>query len=113
MDQSAGEWSMITIDASSKEAVVLNYLLAKYPVTVEELQDMLSLSGRTLERVLKRLIRRGIIILEPLPGKTYIRMRRMDIRFVGINPSQQRALKHSGKTKNETRDAEDVDYAYL
>jgi len=103
---------MITVDASSQEAVVLNYLLAKYPVTVEELRDMLSLPGRTLERVLKRLIRRGIIILEPLPGKTYIRMRRMDIRFVGINPSQQRALKHSGKSKKRVKDSKDVDYAY-
>ena len=103
---------MITVDASSQEAVVLNYLLAKYPVTVEELRDMLSLPGRTLERVLIRLIRRGIIILEPLPGKTYIRMRRMDIRFVGINPSQQRALKHSGKSKKRVKDSKDVDYAY-
>jgi len=104
---------MITVDASSQEAVVLNYLLAKYPVTVEELQDMLPLPGKKLERVLKKLIRRGIILLEPLPDKTYIRLRRMDIRFVGINPAQQRALKHSGKSKKKVEDNTDVDYAYL
>ena len=86
---------MITINASSKE-----------------LADMLTLPKRTLDQVIKRLKRRGIIVLEPLPGKTYVRLVRHDIKFVGINPSQRKALKHTGKSGKKGAEAEDVSMAY-
>ena len=104
---------MITIEASSQEAEVLRYLLDKYPVTVEELRDMLSLPKRTLTRVIRKLEKRRIILLEPLPGKTYIRLQRSDIRFVGINPSQRRALKHRGGGRKKKEEDEGPDPAYL
>ncbi len=104
---------MITIEASSQDAEVLRYLLDKYPVTVEELRDMLSLPKRTLTRVIRRLEKRGIILLEPLPGKTYIRLRRRDIRFVGINPSQRKALKHRGGGGKKKDEDKGPDPAYM
>lgn len=104
---------MITINASSQEAEVLRYLLEKYPVTVEELRDMLSLPGRTLKRIIGKLERRRIIILEPLPGKTYIRLLRTDIKFVGINPSQRKALKHTGGSGKKETEKAGPDPAYL
>lgn len=103
---------MITIKSSSQDAVVLRYLLEKYPVTVKELATMLTLPRRTLDRVLDRLKRRGIIQLEPLPGKTYVRLVRHDIKFVGINPSQRKALKHTGNRGKKGPEAEDVSVAY-
>ena len=105
-------WIVITINASSSEAIVLRYLLSKYPVTKDELEDILSLPGKTLERVLKKLVRRRIIRLEPLPGKIYVRLLRMDIRFVGINPSQRKALKHAGGRKTSGAAADENDYSY-
>ncbi len=103
---------MITIKSSSQDAVVLRYLLEKYPVTVKELSDMLTLPKRTLDQVIKRLKRRGIIILEPLPGKTYVRLIRHDIKFVGINPSQRKTLKHTGRKGKKGFEDEDVSKAY-
>lgn len=103
---------MITINASSSEAIVLRYLLEKYPVTKDELADMLTLPRKTLERVIKKLVRRRIIRLEPLPGKIYVRLLRMDIKFVGINPSQRRALKHAGGTKPPGKKVDESDYSY-
>lgn len=45
-----------------------------YPITVEELRDELSLPSGVLERSLKALMVKGIIALEPLSDKTYIRL---------------------------------------
>ena len=45
-----------------------------YPITVEELRDELSVRADLLERALKSLMVKGMIVLEPLSDKTYIRL---------------------------------------
>lgn len=92
--------------------MVLDYLLEKYPVTVEELSDMLSLSEKKLRLILKKLEKRGILVLEPLPDKTYVRLLRRDIRFVGVNPSQKRALKRR-RRRDKKKKEEDLDRLYV
>ena len=44
-----------------------------YPVTVDELRDAMSVREDTLVRALNSLVVKGVIALEPLPDKTYIR----------------------------------------
>ena len=60
---------------------------------------------------LKRLETRGIIVLQPLPPVTYIRLVKR-VGFVGMDRKQRRALKHKGGKKRERsgKDDEDVDY---
>ncbi len=63
------------------QARILNILRDWYPITVEELRDELGVSRATLERSLKALMVKGVIQLEPLSDKTYIRLLVPEIVF--------------------------------
>jgi DNA-binding transcriptional ArsR family regulator len=63
-----------TVQINALEARIVGILKDWYPITVEELRDELSLRKDTLERTLKSLAVKGIIVLEPLSDKTYIRL---------------------------------------
>lgn len=90
---------MIEIERGSLDARIIEVLLEVYPITVEELREELSLSEKTLELGLKRLQSRGIITLEPLPDKVYIRLLRRDFHFIGRKVTQRRPIKRSGGRK--------------
>jgi len=64
----------MSIQVSALEARIIGILKDWYPITVEELRDELSLRKDVLERTLKALIVKGVIVLEPLEDKTYIRL---------------------------------------
>jgi hypothetical protein len=62
----------VTVDAL--QARIIGILKDWYPITVEELRDELSLPSGVLERSLKALMVKGVIALEPLSDKTFIRL---------------------------------------
>ena len=64
----------MAVQINALEARILQILKDWYPITVEELRDELSLRNDTLERALKSLAVKGVIFLEPLSDKTYIRL---------------------------------------
>lgn len=64
---------------SEHEVRVLRVLKDWYPITFEELRDELNMRKDTLEKVLKGLVLKGIVSLEPLPDKTYVRLLVPDI----------------------------------
>ncbi len=88
----------------SLEERILMYLLEVYPVTVEDLERELKVKRERLDRTLKSFIQRGIVELEPLPDKTFIRLLRSDFHFTGIKPSQRRRYKQTGGKKTATED---------
>ena len=45
-----------------------------YPVTVDELRDAMAVREDTLVRALNSLVVKGVVALEPLPDKTYVRL---------------------------------------
>jgi DNA-binding transcriptional ArsR family regulator len=87
----------IEIDADSLEARILRILLETYPITVSDLKWELKISPNILERTLKALQSRGILELEEMPDKTFIRLIRRDISFVGRKATQKKRFKHKGK----------------
>ena len=90
----------------SVEGRLLKYLLEVYPVTVEDLERELKVNRDRLERIVKSLVQRGIVEIEPLPDKTYIRLLRSDFHFTGIKSSQRRRYKQSGSKKQVYKDYE-------
>jgi len=64
----------MSIQVSALEARIIGILKDWYPITKEELLDELSLRKDVLERALKSLVVKGVIVLEPLEDKTYIRL---------------------------------------
>ncbi len=93
----------LVIEEDTLEARVLHILLEAYPVTLEDLEYELKIAPSRIQRVLKGLITRGIVELEKLPDRTYIRLLRTDLSFVGRKPSQRRRVRRHGK-KEETED---------
>jgi DNA-binding MarR family transcriptional regulator len=96
---------MIEVERGTIEAKIIEVLLEEYPITITDLQKELSMSEKILERGIKRLQIRGIIELEPLPDKIYIRLKRRDFHFIGRKATQRKPLKRSGrKTKGKEYD---------
>ena len=62
------------VQVDSLQTRIIAILRDWYPITVEELRDELSLPSGVLERSLKSLMVKGVIALEPLSDKTYIRL---------------------------------------
>lgn len=62
------------MELSALEIRIVRFLGENYPVTVVELRKALSVRQDTLTRTLKSLVVKGVIELEPLPDKTYVRL---------------------------------------
>lgn len=84
---------MIEIKNGSIDAQIIRILQKSYPVTVEEIENKLHLSHSQVLRVLNQLHVKGIIMLEPLPDKIFVRLLRNDFKFVG-KKRQRKFVKH-------------------
>jgi predicted ArsR family transcriptional regulator len=87
---------MIEVERGTIEAKIIEVLLEVYPVTISDLKKELSISEKMIERGIKMLATRGIIELEPLPDKVYIRLKRRDFHFIGRKATQRKPLKRRG-----------------
>jgi len=95
---------MIEITTGSFEERVIKILQKTYPVTVEYIKKKLNISKDVTLRILKKLQMKGIVMLDPLPDKTYIRLLRHDFRFIG-KKRQKKFIKHrSGRKKQKTEE---------
>ena len=109
---------MIEIKKGSLEERVLKILFNRYPITEDELRTELGVQKRSIERVIKGFLTRGIVSIDILPDKTYIRLLRRDFRFIGRHESQRRPLKHikqkdrraKYKPKGKTDDYDEIMY---
>lgn len=100
---------MIEIGKGTLEEKVIKILTTLYPVTLNLLKKELGISKIRTERIIKEFQAKGIVELEILPDKTYIRLLRQDFHFVGRSPVQKKSLKRKGK-KREKRDYEGMMY---
>jgi hypothetical protein len=95
---------MIEITTGSLEERIIKILQKTYPITVEDIKKKLNVSLDITLRILKKLQMRGILLLDPLPDKTYVRLLRHDFRFIGKR-RQKKFIKHrSGGKKQVTEE---------
>jgi predicted ArsR family transcriptional regulator len=95
----------------SLEARVLKYLLEAYPVTTAQLARDLRIPEPRLARTLKALAVQGVIELEELPDRTFVRLLRHDLSFYGYKESQRKRFKRSGGKRETPKDVEGPMYA--
>ncbi len=67
------------VKLSPTEMRILKILQDWYPVTVEEIREELRMREDTLERALKSMVVKGVVALEPLSDKTYVRLLMSDV----------------------------------
>ena len=97
---------MIEITIGTLEERIIKILQKTYPITLKEIKNELNISKDITFRSLKKLQIKGIVALEPLPDKTYVRLLRHDFRFIG-KKHQRKFIKHS--SGNKKKDVEEYD----
>lgn len=93
------------ITQGTMEEKIIKRLLEVYPITLKQLRYDLKISEKVMMRAIKALVLRGIIELEELPDKTFVRLLRRDFMFVGRRATQRKRFKQSGK-RGKTKDYE-------
>ena len=102
---------MIEIVNGTLEEQIIKLLQKIYPITISDIEKKLHVSRKMILRVLQKFQVKGIVQLEPLSNKTYIRLLRNDFSFVG-KKRQRKFIKHrSGKKKQEPEDYEGIMYS--
>jgi predicted transcriptional regulator len=91
---------MIEITSGTIEERIIKLLQKKYPITISEVSETLHLSKNLVNRVLQKFQIKKIVQLEPLPGKTYIRLLRNDFSFVA-KKRQRKFIKHYSPKKKQ------------
>lgn len=102
---------MIEITSGTLEERIIKLLQKIYPITVEDMKEELNISKDIVFRALKKFQIKGIIKLEPLPNKTYVRLLRHDFSFIG-KKRQRKFIKHkSGSKKQESEEYDGIMYS--
>ena len=91
----------IEMDADTLEAKIIKLLMDGRPLTIKETADELKVSNSRVKRAVKGLASRGIINIQELPDKKYLRLERTDIKFHGTNPTQDQKIKKKKQKKEE------------
>jgi DNA-binding MarR family transcriptional regulator len=92
---------MVQVNARSIEAKILKVLLEKYPIDTLEIVEKTHLSKQEVERTLKGMEARGWLIIERLPERSFVRLRRFDFTFLGRDETQRKAVKHKKKDRKK------------
>jgi predicted transcriptional regulator len=101
---------MIEITIGSLEEQIVKLLKKKYPITTVEIAQKLRVSRREIEWILHKFQIKGIVKLEPLPDKIYVRLLRNDFQFVG--PKQQRKIMKQMKNIKKKEETGYNDFMY-
>jgi predicted transcriptional regulator len=91
---------MIEITVGTIEEQIIKFLQKTYPVAISDLEKKIHVSRKNIVRVLQKLQVKGIVQLESLPDKTYIRLLRHDFSFIG-KKRQKKFIKHHSKGKKQ------------
>ena len=92
---------MIEITTGTLEERVIRFLQKTYPVTIYDVKNKLHVSKKMVERILYKLQVRGILELEPLSNKTYIRLLRNDFKFIGKKQHRCKSIKPDAGQKSD------------
>ena len=102
---------MIEITSGTLEERIIKLLQKIYPITVNDIKKELNISRDVALRSLKKFQMNGIVRLDPLPDKTYVRLLRHDFSFIG-KKRQRKFIKHrSGEKKQETEEYDGIMYS--
>jgi len=100
---------MIEITNGTLEERIIKLLKKVYPITVNDIKNKLNLSSNVTLRTLKKLQLKGVVVLEPLPGKTYVKLLRSDFSFVG-RKHQKKFIKHHKEKIKKTDEYDGMMY---
>lgn len=101
---------MIEITTGTLEERIIKFLQKTYPVTVSDVERQLHVSRSVILRMLQKFQVKGIVQLEPLPDKTYIRLLRNDFSFIGKKRQRKFIKHHAGGKQPESKEYDGMMY---
>ena len=93
---------MIEITAGTNQERIIKLLQKFYPITIKDIKNKLNVSKNVVERLLQQFQVKGIVQLDFLPDKTYVRLLRNDFSFVGKRRQRKFVKRHTGKKPKKT-----------
>lgn len=102
---------MIEITTGTLEERIIKLLKKTYPITINEIKNELNISREIVLRALKKFQIKGIVRLEPLPDKTYVRLLRHDFSFIGKKRQRKFIKHHTGQKKQNTEEYDGIMYS--
>ncbi len=99
---------MIEVVKGSLEERIIRVLQKEYPITMKELSKKLGISERKTRMEILKLQSKGILEMEPLPDKIFIRLLRFDFVFVGRR-RQYKFIKKKRMKMEENDESSDED----
>jgi DNA-binding MarR family transcriptional regulator len=102
---------MIEIVKGTLEEQIIKLLQKTYPITISDIEKKLHVSRKMIVRSLQKFQVKGIVQLEPLPDKTYIRLLRKDFSFIGKKRQRKFIKRRSIKKKQKSEEYEGIMYS--
>jgi len=94
---------MIEIISGTIDERIIKILQKAYPITVKEIKNKLNISMALTFRSLKKMQAKGILALDILPDKTFVRLLRHDFSFVG-KKCQRKFKKHKSSKRQQKKE---------
>ena len=101
---------MIEITAGTIEEQIIKFLQKTYPASISDLEKKIHVSRKNIIRGLQKLQVKGIIQLESLSNKIYIRLLRHDFSFIGKKRQKKFIKHHSRGKKQESKEYDGMIY---
>ncbi|MCD6512425.1 MAG: transcriptional regulator [Thermoplasmata archaeon] len=102
---------MIEIEKGSMAERIVKTVQKDYPVTIKEIASKLGVSVNKVTMEIIKLQKRGIVDIDILPDKKFVRMIRFDIVFVG-RQRQYKLIKKKKRNVDEDREDDKDDIMY-
>ncbi len=106
---------MIEVVKGTMEERIIKILQKDYPITLKELSRKIGVSEKKTKMELLKLQSRGIIVMERLPDKIFIRLLRFDFVFVGRRRQykfiKRKKMKAGEGAEEEEERKDDIMYA--
>ena len=103
---------MIDIKTGTMEERIIKLLQKEYPITMNEMAKKLGISLEKLKMEIIKLQKKGVVDVDVLPDKTFVRLIRFDIRFFGQRNQYKFIKKKRGKIRKEKEEEKKDDIMY-
>jgi len=98
---------MIDIKIGTIEERIIKTLQKEYPITMKELAKKIGISIKKLQMEIIKLQKKGVVDIDILPDKTFVRLIRFDIRFFGERNQYKFIKKKKEKAKKTKKEGKD------
>lgn len=80
---------------------IIKILMKRYPITIDEIVNELGMRRDVVEKEIKKLEMEGVIALEILPDKIFVRLLRRDLMFFNEKKIDRNIIVERENLKNE------------